>query len=58
MKRLLQEKGIHPAVMFHDVRWGAEHGPSAHNHLALENNGAALQNHYHRIKSWLRTFVA
>jgi len=25
MKRLLQEKGIHPAVMFHDVRWGAEH---------------------------------
>lgn len=40
------------------VRWGADHGPSAHSHLALENNGAALQNHYHRIKSWLRTFVA
>jgi L-fucose isomerase-like protein len=25
MKRLLQVKGLHPAVMFHDVRWGAEH---------------------------------
>ena len=25
MKRLLQEKGLHQAVMFHDVRWGAEH---------------------------------
>lgn len=25
MKRLLKEKGLHPAVMFHDVRWGAEH---------------------------------
>lgn len=25
LKRLLKEKGIHPAVMFHDVRWGAEH---------------------------------
>ncbi len=25
MKRLLQEKGLHPAVMFHDVRWGAAH---------------------------------
>ncbi len=25
MKRLLKEKGIHQAVMFHDVRWGAEH---------------------------------
>jgi L-fucose isomerase-like protein len=25
MKRLLQAKGLHPAVMFHDVRWGAEH---------------------------------
>jgi len=22
MKRLLREKGLHPAVMFHDVRWG------------------------------------
>ncbi len=22
MKRLLKEKGLHPAVMFHDVRWG------------------------------------
>ncbi len=26
MKRLLEEKGLHPGVMFHDVRWGAEHG--------------------------------
>lgn len=25
MKRLLRDKGLHPAVMFHDVRWGAEH---------------------------------
>jgi L-fucose isomerase-like protein len=25
MKRLLKEKGMHQAVMFHDVRWGAEH---------------------------------
>ncbi len=25
MKRLLQKKGLHQAVMFHDVRWGAEH---------------------------------
>lgn len=25
MKRLLQKKGMHDAVMFHDVRWGAEH---------------------------------
>jgi L-fucose isomerase-like protein len=25
MKRLLKEKGLHPAVMFHDVRWGAAH---------------------------------
>ncbi len=23
MKRLLKAKGLHPAVMFHDVRWGA-----------------------------------
>jgi L-fucose isomerase-like protein len=26
MKRLLKEKKLHQAVMFHDVRWGAEHG--------------------------------
>ncbi len=26
MKRLLKAKGLHPAVMFHDVRWGARHG--------------------------------
>ncbi|HET9956875.1 MAG TPA: hypothetical protein VFQ61_20405 [Polyangiaceae bacterium] len=25
LKRLLKSKGLHQAVMFHDVRWGAEH---------------------------------
>jgi L-fucose isomerase-like protein len=25
MKRLLKDKGLHPGVMFHDVRWGGEH---------------------------------
>ncbi len=25
MKRLLEKKGLHQAVMFHDVRWGGEH---------------------------------
>ncbi len=25
MKRLLKRKGLDPSVMFHDVRWGAEH---------------------------------
>ncbi|MBN2195408.1 MAG: hypothetical protein JW751_21495 [Polyangiaceae bacterium] len=25
MKRLLEKKGLHGGVMFHDVRWGAEH---------------------------------
>lgn len=25
LKRLLADKGLHPAVMFHDVRWGDEH---------------------------------
>jgi L-fucose isomerase-like protein len=25
LKRLLAKKGLHPAVMFHDVRWGAMH---------------------------------
>jgi L-fucose isomerase-like protein len=25
LKRLLKDKGLHQAVMFHDVRWGAEH---------------------------------
>jgi L-fucose isomerase-like protein len=25
MKRLLRHKGLHPAVMFHDVRWGGLH---------------------------------
>ncbi len=25
MKRLLKAKGLHQAVMFHDVRWGGEH---------------------------------
>jgi L-fucose isomerase-like protein len=26
MKRLLKARGLHPAVMFHDVRWGGEYG--------------------------------
>ncbi len=26
MKRLLKKKGLHQAVMFHDVRWGKKHG--------------------------------
>jgi L-fucose isomerase-like protein len=25
LKRILKDKGLHQAVMFHDVRWGAEH---------------------------------
>jgi L-fucose isomerase-like protein len=25
MKRVLEAKGLHQAVMFHDVRWGGEH---------------------------------
>jgi L-fucose isomerase-like protein len=25
MKRILKKKGLHQAVMFHDVRWGGEH---------------------------------
>ncbi|MBX9654739.1 fucose isomerase [bacterium] len=25
MKRIAKKKGLHPAVMFHDVRWGAVH---------------------------------
>ena len=25
MKRILKRKGLHPSVMFHDVRWGAKH---------------------------------
>jgi L-fucose isomerase-like protein len=25
MKRLLKKKGLHPGVMFHDVRWGGQH---------------------------------
>lgn len=25
MKRIAKKKGLHPAVMFHDVRWGARH---------------------------------
>jgi L-fucose isomerase-like protein len=25
MKRLLKAKGLHPSVMFHDVRWGGEY---------------------------------
>ena len=25
MKRILQKRKLHPAVMFHDVRWGGRH---------------------------------
>ncbi len=25
LKRVLRRKGLHPAVMFHDVRWGGQH---------------------------------
>ena len=54
MKRLLKQKGLHQAVMFHDVRWGAEHegrflwvllnsgscGPYAFNHDPSTLKGA------------------
>jgi L-fucose isomerase-like protein len=43
MKRLLKAKGLHPAVIFHDVRWGGEHElPSgAHKFLwVLLNSGS------------------
>jgi L-fucose isomerase-like protein len=41
MKRLLKEKGLHQAVMFHDVRWGAPH-PSAPDRFlwVLLNSGS------------------
>ncbi len=54
MKRLLKKKGLHQAVMFHDVRWGARHdgrflwvllnsgscGPYAFNHDPDSLDGA------------------
>jgi len=54
MKRLLKKKGLHQAVMFHDVRWGAAHegrflwvllnsgscGPYAFNHDPESLRGA------------------
>lgn len=44
------------------ARWawcaGAPSTPRLTTTWRSRNNGAALQNHYHRIKSWLRTFVA
>jgi L-fucose isomerase-like protein len=41
MKRILKEKGLHQAVMFHDVRWGALH-PSAPDRFlwVLLNSGS------------------
>jgi len=38
MKRLLMTKGLHPAVMFHDVRWGGEH--EGRFIWVLENSGS------------------
>lgn len=46
------------AVSLGLVLWGAEHGPSSYTQRALETNGAPFQSQYHRIKDWLRTFVA
>lgn len=46
------------AVSLGLVQWGAEHGPANHAHTMREPSGLALNNHYDRIKSWLRTFVA
>jgi L-fucose isomerase-like protein len=39
MKRLLAAKGLHPAVMFHDVRWGGEH--EGRSLWVLLNSGSA-----------------
>ncbi len=38
MKRLLMAKGLHTAVMFHDVRWGGEH--EGRFIWVLENSGS------------------
>ncbi len=38
MKRLLQRKGLHQAVMFHDVRWGGIH--DGHWYWVLLNSGS------------------
>jgi L-fucose isomerase-like protein len=41
MKRLLKEKGLHQAVMFHDVRWGAPDPASPSRFLwVLLNSGS------------------
>ena len=41
MKRVLAEKGLHRAVMFHDVRWGAPHpGDSSRFLWVLLNSGS------------------
>ncbi len=46
MKRLLKAKGLHPAVMFHDVRWGAEHdGRFLWVLLNSGSSGAYAMNH-------------
>ena len=46
MKRLLRAKGLHPAVMFHDVRWGAEHdGRFLWVLLNSGSSGAYAMNH-------------
>jgi L-fucose isomerase-like protein len=40
MKRLLKEKGLHQAVMFHDVRWGAKDPQSDRFLWVLLNSGS------------------
>jgi L-fucose isomerase-like protein len=41
MKRVLVEKGLHQAVMFHDVRWGAPHPAAPDRFLwVLLNSGS------------------
>src|SRR5260221_14563629 len=43
MKRLLKAKGLHQAVMFHDVRWGAPHPQDASRFLwVLLNSGSSV----------------
>jgi len=66
MKRILKKKGLHQAVMFHDVRWGAEHegrflwvllnsgscGAYAFNHDPNSLRGA---HSYRQPKIWFHT---
>ncbi len=41
LKRVLREKGLHEAVMFHDVRWGAPHPTNPDRFLwVLLNSGS------------------